>query len=66
MEKKELAQLKEQQEYNTLNFTLDDLLIIEDKKEIDTFTKPKTSLFDLEKIGNTNKRRKTKVNCKVY
>ncbi len=63
--KEELSkQLKEQQEYDTLNFTLDDLLIIEDKKEIDTFTKPETSLFDLEKWEILTREEKQKLIAK--
>lgn len=57
-------QLKEQQEYDNLNFTLDDLLIIEDKKEIESFTKPETNLFDLECWESLTREEKQKLIAK--
>ena len=57
-------QLKEQQEYDNLNFTLDDLLIIEDKNEIDKFYKPETGLFDLEKWESLTREEKQKLIAK--
>ena len=53
--------LQEQKQYNALNFTVDDLLIIQDKMEIDTFARPDELLLDIQRCFNLNKQKKQKL-----
>ena len=40
--------LQEQKQYENLSFTVDDLLILQDKQEIDSFVKPETLFINIE------------------
>ena len=53
--------LKEQKQYNSLNFTVNDLLIIQDKMEIDMFAKPDELFLDIQRCFSLNKQEKQKL-----
>ena len=56
--------LEEQKTYDNLNFTVDDLLILEDKQEIDLYIKPETIIIDFERFKNLEKEEKQKLIAK--
>lgn len=63
--KKELnKKLEEQKQYDNLNFTVDDLLIIQDKQQIDMFMKPETIYLTINRWLNTTREEKQKMLAK--
>lgn len=59
-----LIKQKEQKQYESLSFTLDDLLILEDKQEIEMFTKPDNYLSDFYKWDSLDRQEKQKIIAK--
>lgn len=59
-----LNKQKEQKQYEILSFTLDDLLILEDKQEIEMFTKPDNYLKDFYKWDGLEKQEKQRIIAK--
>lgn len=57
---------QEQKQYENLSFTVDDLLIIQDKQQIDEFMNPYLFFININKWLETPKDKKTKVICKIY
>ena len=53
--------LKEQKQYENLSFTVDDLLILEDKREIDTFIKPEILLDNIYKWFETDREKRQRM-----
>ena len=56
--------LEEQKQFENLNFTLDDLLIIQDKQYIDMFVKPETIYLTINRWINTTREEKQKMFCR--
>ena len=52
---------KEQKQYENLSFTVDDLLILEDKREIDTLIKPEILLDNIYKWFETDREKRQKM-----
>ena len=52
---------KEQKQYENLSFTVDDLLILEDKREIDTFIKPEILLDNIYKWFETDREKRQRM-----
>lgn len=57
---------QEQKQYENLSFTVDDLLIIQDKQQINEFMNPYLFFININKWLETPKDKKTKVICKIY
>ena len=55
---------QEQKQYENLSFTVDDLLILQDKQQIDEFVKPKLFFINLNKWLNTPREKKQKLFAK--
>lgn len=54
----------EQKQYENLSFTVDDLLILQDKQQIDEFVKPELFFINLNKWLNTPREKKQKLFAK--
>lgn len=59
-----LNKQKEQKQYESLSFTLDDLLILEDKQEIEMFTNPSNYLSSFYKWDSLDRQEKQKIIAK--
>ena len=55
---------QEQKQYENLSFTVDDLLILQDKQQIDEFVKPELFFINLNKWLNTPREKKQKLFAK--
>ena len=55
---------QEQKQYENLSFTVDDLLILQDKQQIDEFVKPELFFINLNKWLNTPRDKKQKLFAK--
>lgn len=67
IETKELnKKWQEQKQCENLSFTVDDLLIIQNKQQIDEFMNPYLFFININKWLETPKDKKTKVICKIY
>ena len=53
--------LKEQKQYENLSFTIDDLLIIQDKQEIDTFVNPEKFIENIYNWVNESREKRQKL-----
>lgn len=63
--KKELQKKKiENEQFENLNFTIDDMLILEDKKEIDLITKPETLILNIDRWYKIDKEEKQRLIAK--
>jgi site-specific DNA recombinase len=56
-----MNKMQEQKQYEILSFTVDDLLILQDKQEIETFTKPPEFIETLSKIINNSREEKQRL-----
>ena len=59
-----INKLEEQKQYDNLNFTVDDLLIIQDKQQIDMFMKPELVALNLERWLYISREEKQKLIAK--
>ena len=62
LKKKEFQKkIKEEKTYDSLKFTLDDLLVFEDKQQIDLFTKPENFILEINRWHNQTKEERQKI-----
>jgi len=59
-----IKKYQEQKQYENLSFTVDDLLILQDKQQIDEFVKPELFFINLNKWLNTSREKKQKLFAK--
>lgn len=53
--------INDEKKYDSLKFTIDDLLVFEDKQQIDHFAKPESFVLDIERWFNQSKEEKQKL-----
>ena len=52
---------KDQEQFENLNFTIDDILILQDKQEIDSLTKPETLFVNIDKWFKLSKEERQRI-----